>query len=397
MTLPDLQALAAGLAHARQAIRDSNRDWTTTDLDARLYAIFASGDVPGEVAKLADQHRWSDHTLDVVLRASMAIRSLLGAAGQDTPQPASRKPAFFIPSDRSPIPFTVDGFRGTVGYGLNVGYNASGQPLILPPGNIIVAAPRGSGGSNFLHNVIAAIAQTVDAVAWVCDETWDILPSWLVRPNADGGYRIDWPAVTLDEVTMVVDAGLALAGRRRAKMLDDHGPTGRHQPTSTDPAVFIVVDDASIDYTEGEHRERCSAVRRNLRELMRTGPSMSVFVVQRVHQANPDTIRTSARKAATSIVATGGLDSGAYTHILGTRDVDGMATLQLGEVAVRRSAGSPTVYARIPRMDPTVIRELVESLDAAPSVTVATLNALPQYETRWEGDHLNRVLKQIRF
>lgn len=403
--LPDLEDLAKGLAHIRlslhrDALLTGFDHWMSTSADAATYLILngIAGTGPGhehqfrtQLTQAATRHTWSTDFVAQVINAANAVYDLVASSSYGRPrvtpdvatelaQQITRFPAFLFEPGQA---------GGSALGGLTVGRTIDSNDYTLPPGSAVVASRPGGGKHSLIHNVIAGIAQSCDATAWVADtDGGGLLAPWLQTEHTR--RLIGWAAVGADAVRRMCGAALQLVEHRkvhgaRAMMAAD---SDMFQISPAEPIVYVVID--GLDVLD---HEASAAVRR----LQRIGGAMRVFVIGVTCRATPDHLPTEMLRNADVRLA-GPLDDPAEYRWMFQRTEVPAEPDQPGVFLVQSRDGD-LIRFRPPLLRPTEIAQLGESLaDAGHQPASVEERSMPadaarNYGLRWQHPDVTKIIE----
>lgn len=289
-----------------------------------------------------------------------------------------RRAAVELLDDRPSAPATIRFAPNPVPeFKLGLGFAADGEPVQVRPGNIIVACGHRVGGTNLLHNLIAQVVQTRDAVVWAGDLSGSCPAAWLY-PATSGSPLIDWAGVDGGSVDRIVTAALDLAKskeRRRGLHWSLERNRDGYPTTSGDPAVYVVID---------EIVEIGDSLRVKIGELMRVGPGVAIYTILRTSRATADHIPAAMKRSTTARLAGPGLDPIEYAHLLDRKDADVAQDLPSGHfLAIGHGLGSGLTRLQAPLITVADIADLTAAAGPRPVLHLEQQDILPEYAARW--------------
>ncbi|MFJ4774158.1 hypothetical protein ACIP88_34480 [Streptomyces uncialis] len=230
------------------------------------------------------------------------------------------------------IPFPLDEIAETttVNNPAPVALLADGgrSELDMRQASTIVTGATGTGKTNWLHSLIARLAQTNDTLVWVIDLNGGSLGlPWLhawhhAQTSGNAGAvpvpGVDWLASTPAEATLMLDAAVRIAKTRKVAyqqhMRDEDDDK---LPVSPDvPEIVIVVDEGAEVSATREAR----AVMAGIAEVIRIARAMAIRAVVSVLRVTQDVLPDPmVRKMASNRVCTGATEDAELGHVFGWR------------------------------------------------------------------------------
>lgn len=387
MTLPNLQALFAGVDRAAELVAAIDHSWTDTSDSAELYAILMAGPAlsgQASIMDLAARHGWSDHTVERIFRARRAIADLRDSANVSP----RREGSFVVPSDRSPIPFVVPDRPVSVADGIVVGYDGGGGEVRVPLGHIINVGVRGGGGTNLLRFILAWISRSVDGIVWAASEDAGLVLPFMFQDGKGGRTALDWVALDAKAADDMIAAATVLTLERKTVYGPEvvRGNAGHLPPTVDAPALFVMIDSVG---------NLTDVSRKVLYRLMRIGPAVNVFVIMRSQRGTVDFISSLVRKLVPNVIVGRVQHPDEYASLLQRSDLGNLGEdLRPGEFAVG-GGGRPPRYLRVP----LVWKQEIAQVGAAAAAEVrwpfldpgVGESVSPAYRGRWQTDSVNRL------
>jgi hypothetical protein len=278
----------------------------------------------------------------------------------------------------------------TVTEGLPVGVYRDWQPaeLTLLDDALIAVGVRGTGKSNFLNVVLAALARCPDALIWVVDlngsglaRSW--IEGWLQRP--DGRPVIDWVAPTAAEAHRMTGAAVRIAKARKAgyyrrsKAADDD----KLPVDAQVPEIVLVLDEgAEVLSLRAEERK----ILDNIDTLISIGRAARVQVAFSALRPNSDVIGSvNLKKQANTKVMTGPNDAGEIANLYG-RGFPVPDQTMPGVALVTTFTRPRPALAKIYRLRPARIEAIAAACQAwRPALDALSVRAAgPHYPDRWD-------------
>lgn len=262
-------------------------------------------------------------------------------------------------------PYPVAGMCAlTVNEGLPIGrYRDLSETVIdLLDTVAIVIGQIGSGKTNLLQVVNAALARCVDVVLWHIDLNGGGMSSpwadeWLDDPTAPTP-SVDWIATNVAEALKMTEAALAIAVARkrnyRARLRE-----ANDDKLSVDarvPEIVIVLDEGA-EALGGRGNTKLAA---NIDELVTTGRAMRVRVLFSGVRATGDVIANpNLKKQAGTKIAMNGTDDAEIAYLMEwSRGVSADDTIQPGDGHIQLPAAKQPRVFRSYRIKPDQIRQI---------------------------------------
>jgi hypothetical protein len=226
----------------------------------------------------------------------------------------------------------------------------------------IVIGQIGSGKTNLLQVVNAALARCVDVVLWHIDLNGGGMSSpwadeWLDDPTAPTP-SVDWIATNVDEALKMTEAALAIAVARkrnyRARMRE-----ANDDKLSVDarvPEIVIVLDEGA-EALGGRGNTKLAA---NIDQIVTTGRAMRVRVLFSGVRATGDVIANpNLKKQAGTKIAMNGTDDAEIAYLMEwSRGVSADDTVQPGDAHIQLPAAKQPRVFRSYRIKPDQIRQI---------------------------------------
>jgi len=253
----------------------------------------------------------------------------------------------------------------------------------------IVIGTIGSGKTNLLQVLNAALARCVDVVVWHIDLNGGGMSSpwadeWLDDPNAPTP-SIDWIATTLEEAIVMTTAAINIAvSRKKGYRKRLRAANADKLPIDANvPELIIVLDEgAEALGTRGDTR-----LAANIDKIITTGRAMRIRVLFSGVRATGDVISNpNLKKQAGTKIGMNGSDDAELAYLMEwSRGLSADDTVQPGDGHIQLpTAKQPRVF-RSYRIEPDVIRQInARTRPWRPGLDdLSTRAAGPQYPGRW--------------
>ncbi|MEU9159050.1 hypothetical protein AB0D29_02010 [Streptomyces sp. NPDC048424] len=308
--------------------------------------------------------------------------------GQEIPFPVEEMTETTTINNPAPVALLSDGGRAE---------------LDMRQASTVVAGGTGTGKTNWLHTLIARLAQTNDTLVWVIDlnagslglpwlHAWREAQNDPERRDEVPAPGVDWLASTPAEAQLMLEAAVAIAKERKiAYQQHMRDEDDDKLPVSPEiPEIVIIMDESA----EVSATKAAKAVMAGVVEVIRIARAMAIRAVISALRVTQDVLPDPmVRKMASNRVCTGVNEDSELGHLFGWRALSAENSFSGPGSMLVGTEGKQPKTAQQWRITPSGIDAVTRATALRrPALDAASLQAAgPAYTERWSVERCGHL------